>query len=72
VAVVTIDSVRERSTEAARDYVETVRARLRMEERRYGPSAASRRSLQQLERSITPDELRRLWPHADLEAALAP
>jgi hypothetical protein len=72
VAVVAVDSLRERSTEAAREYVLAVRARLSMEQSRYGPSASTRRSHQQLERSIGREELARLWPHADLDAVLAP
>jgi hypothetical protein len=70
--VTKVNSVRERSTEAARAYVLTARARLRMEQARYGPAAGSRRSCQQLERSISAEELARMWPHADVEAALAP
>jgi hypothetical protein len=69
VAVREVSSVRERSTVAAREYVLAARARLRMEEQRYG---TSRRSSQQLERSISPAELAKMWPHADIDAALAP
>jgi hypothetical protein len=71
-AVREVSSIRERSTEAAREYVLTARARLEMEHHRYGPEAATRRSNQQLERSIAPEELARMWPHADIDAALAP
>jgi hypothetical protein len=70
--VMEVSSVRERSTQAARAYVMAARARLSMEQHRYGPSAASRRSNQQLERSISAEELSRMWPHADIEAALEP
>jgi hypothetical protein len=72
VAVTEVGSVRERSTEAARQYVLAARARLQMEQARYGPAAAERRSNQQLEHSISPGELARMWPHADVDAALAP
>ena len=69
--VLTNGTVRKRSTEAAREYVRVVRSRLQMEQARHGPDAVIYRSYQDLERSITPEELRRLWPHADVEAALA-
>jgi hypothetical protein len=68
----TVSDVQLRSTEAARQYVLTARARLQMEERRYGPGAESRRSHQQLQRSLSPEELRKMWPHADVDQALAP
>ena len=47
------------------------RDRLAAELARYGPQARQRRSFQQLERSISPEELARVWPAADLEVVLA-
>jgi hypothetical protein len=63
-------SVRERSTRAARDYVNTVRSQLRAELSRHGEQARTWRSYQQLQRRISPEQLRRTWPHADLDQAL--
>lgn len=59
-----------RSTDAARDYVLATRNRLRVEVEHQGADARARRSYQALERSISADELGRLWPHANLEVAL--
>jgi hypothetical protein len=69
--VINNDTVSRQSTEAAREYVRVVRARLQMELARYGHEAQFRRSFQQLERSITPEELQRTWPYADIDAASA-
>lgn len=69
-SVVVNGSVRERSTSAARDFVASVRLRLRMETYRHGDRAQHLRSYQELEARIAPDELRRVWPHADVESAL--
>jgi hypothetical protein len=63
--------VRERSTEAARDYVLATRNRLQAELESYGPRVRDRRSHQLLEHSISQGELARLWPHADLTLVLA-
>lgn len=63
-------SIRERSTKAARDYVSTVRAQLRSELSRHGETVKNMRSHQELARRISPEELRRNWPHADLDEAL--
>ena len=63
--------VRERSTQAARDYVQATRNRLQAELESYGPQVRVRRSYQHLEHSITREELARLWPHADLTLVLA-
>lgn len=69
-SVVFTGSVQDRSTSAARDFVASVRLRLQMETYRHGERAKHLRSYQELERRIAPEELRRVWPHADIEAAL--
>jgi hypothetical protein len=63
-------SVRERSTRAAKDFVRMVRGRLQAEVRRQGQQATQTRSYQRLERSISPDALRKSWPEADIDSAL--
>jgi hypothetical protein len=62
--------IRERSTEAARDFVLATRARLNAEVAREGEEAASHRSYQRLQQAISQDELLRTWPHADLTVVL--
>jgi hypothetical protein len=62
--------VRERSTDAARDYVLATRNRLQAELESYGPQVRARRSYQHLEHSISEGELARMWPHADLTLVL--
>lgn len=61
----------ERSTEAARDFVLVTRDRLGAEVAREGEQAAGHRSFQRMQHAISPDELLRTWPHADLTIALA-
>lgn len=63
--------VRARSTEAAREYVRSARARLQMERDRYGAEAEQRSSYRELQQTLHPDELSRMWPHADLDEALS-
>jgi hypothetical protein len=63
--------IRERSTEAARDFVLATRDRLHAEVAREGDEAASHRSFQRLQHAISDDELLRTWPHADLTIVLA-
>lgn len=69
--VLVITELQRRSTEAARDYVQATRDRLGAELAREGPDARRRRSFQELEATITAVQLARVWPHADLEVALA-
>jgi hypothetical protein len=69
--LVPTDEVRQRSTAAARDYVRVVVERLQMEIKRHGDHVLDSRSCQALERSISPAELARMWPHADVDEALA-
>lgn len=69
-SVVFTGSVQDRSTSAARDFVASVRLRLQMETYRHGERAQYLRSYQELERRIAPEELERVWPHADIDAAL--
>jgi SepF-like predicted cell division protein (DUF552 family) len=68
--VVLNGTLRERSTQAAAEYVEATRRRLRMDVRRYGDEIRETRAYQQLEQSITAVELSSVWPHADVEEAL--
>ena len=63
--------IRERSTEAARDFVLVTRDRLNAEVAREGEQATSHRSYQRLQQAISQDELSRTWPHADLTLVLA-
>lgn len=70
-SIVIQGSVRARSTLAAREYVASVRSRLQSEEHRHGERAKGMRSYQDLERRITPDEIRRVWPYADVDEALS-
>lgn len=61
----------ERSTEAARNFVLVTRDRLDAEVAREGDQAAEHRSFQRLQHAISPDELLRTWPNADLTLVLA-
>jgi hypothetical protein len=70
VRVVSNGALEERHTEAAKNYVWTVRSRLEMEVARHGRDALQSRSGQELQRSITPEELVRMWPYADVNEAL--
>lgn len=70
--VLTEDMVREHSTDAARRYVLVTRERMRAEVVRDGVEVVThRRSYRRLEQSITSAALAQVWPHADIEAALA-
>lgn len=71
VVVRTDEEVRRRSTAAAQEYVRVVTHRLQMELARHGDDVRTRRSCQALERSISPEELARMWPHADVDKVLA-
>jgi hypothetical protein len=63
-------SIGARSTEALRDYVATTLTHLRIEVERHGDEVRDQRSFQRIERSLRPSELRRTWPHADVERVL--
>jgi hypothetical protein len=69
--VLVVGKVEQSSTAAARSYVLVTRDRLRVEIERDGARARQRRSFQRLEHSISPQELAHMWPHADLQLALA-
>jgi hypothetical protein len=71
VRVVTPATVQTSSTDAAREYVRTVQTKLAAEVQRYGDRATTRPSYVRLLRSITPEALQEMWPHADVHAALA-
>ena len=60
--------VRQRSTQAAQEYVRTTRNRLEAQLASHGPGVRQLRSYQQLERSIAEVEVARMWPLADLDA----
>ena len=68
--VTTNGTVRERSTEAAREFVCLTRDRMLLEVQRHGNDVIVSRSYGYLVRSIEPDELLRTWPQADVERAL--
>ena len=69
--VVTVNgTVRERSTEAAREFVRLTRDRMRLEVQRHGEDVVSSRSYRYLLRSIEPEELLRMWPQADVDRVL--
>lgn len=61
----------ERSTEAARGFVLVIRDRLDAEVARVGEQAVEHRSFQRLQHTISPGELLRTWPNADLAIVLA-
>ncbi len=65
------DSLRERSTHAASAFVQAVRRQLQVEIERRGERATRSRSFQTLQHSISPEALRKTWPNADVDAALA-
>lgn len=65
-------SVEEHSTQAAKAFVQTVRRRLHAELTRHGDQARTFASYRRLEASIQPQALRRAWPAADVDEALAP
>jgi hypothetical protein len=67
---VSAGSLRESSTQAARDYVLAVRQQLALAVARDGPAAAQQPSYRRLADSISPVQLRRCWPAADLDEAL--
>ena len=69
--VLTDDMVQQHSTDAARRYVLVTRERMRAELARDGIEVTRRRSYRRLEQTITPSALAQVWPHADIEAALA-
>ncbi len=62
--------LRERSTEAARDYVLAARSHLQAETSHSGERASRQRSYRRLERTITVEALLRTWPYADVQQAL--
>ncbi len=59
--------VRQRSTQAAQEYVRSTRNRLEAQLASHGPGVRALRSYQQLESAITEEEIARMWPLADLE-----
>lgn len=63
-------SVAERSTSAAREYVAGVRRQLDGELAMHGEQARTSRRYRELARTIAADEIRRVWPHADVEQVL--
>jgi hypothetical protein len=70
VRVVNSAGVQASSTDAAREYVRTVRTKLSAEVQRYGDRAMTRPSYLRLQASIQPAALQGMWPHADVRAAL--
>jgi hypothetical protein len=64
------DALREDSTRAARAFVEAVRLRLQSEVGRHGEQVTQSRSYRRIQHSISPEVLRVIWPHADVDAAL--